>query len=228
MQKPIIGITCRNETIDERLILKVNQSIIDKIIKNGGIPITLFTNDESLIKICNGFIIPGGNTWTKLDEQIIMYSIKNNKALLGICAGMQALGNINNFNDLKSDKTIKVKEITNVNHNIKNENRVHTVNIKDGILYDIIKKRNIWVNSRHNDTIVNNNLFKIEALSNDNVIEAISITDKILGIQWHPEDLDNEDSDKIFKFLIEQSNKIWYYVIEHTEKFSGAFLILRR
>ena len=64
------------------------------------------------------------------------------------------------------------------------------------------------VNSRHNDTIVNNNLIKIEALSDDNVIEAISITDKILGIQWHPEDLDNEDSDKIFKFIIEQSNKI--------------------
>ena len=51
-----------------------------------------------------------------------------------------------------------------------------------------------------------NNLFEIDALSEDNVIEAIEIKNKkfVLGVQWHPEKdfKNNIDSKKIFLSFI--------------------------
>ncbi|MBD8921906.1 gamma-glutamyl-gamma-aminobutyrate hydrolase family protein, partial [bacterium] len=51
---------------------------------------------------------------------------------------------------------------------------------------------------------VNDDFFDIEAVSPDNVIEAIKVKNKrfILGVQWHPEDLDDIYSYYIFKALI--------------------------
>lgn len=205
MNKPIIGITFRDAINDNREIYKVNKSIVEKVKENGGIPILILEYNETILDICKGFIIPGGNTWNKLDESIILYALNNNKPLLGICAGMQALGNLMYFNSDKSDKTIKVNSISNINHNILKDCYIHKININKGILFDILGKKEIEVNSRHNDTIVNNSAFKVEAISDDNIIEAISLNPLVIGVQWHPEDLQDENSDKLFKYLIEKA-----------------------
>ena len=205
MNKPIIGITFRCSINDNREIYKVNKSIVEKVKENGGIPILILEYNETILDICKGFIIPGGNTWNKLDESIILYALNNNKPLLGICAGMQALGNLMYFNSDKSDKTIKVNSISNINHNILKDCYIHKININKGILFDILGKKEIEVNSRHNDTIVNNSAFKVEAISDDNIIEAISLNPLVIGVQWHPEDLQDENSNKLFKYLIKKS-----------------------
>lgn len=205
MKKPIIGITFREAFCDNREIYKVNKSIVEKVKENGGIPILILEYNETILDICKGFIIPGGNTWNKLDESIILYALNNNKPLLGICAGMQALGNLMYFNSDKSDRTIKVNSISNINHNILKNCYIHKININKGILFDILGKKEIEVNSRHNDTIVNNSAFKVEAISDDNIIEAISLNPLVIGVQWHPEDLQDENSNKLFKYLIEKA-----------------------
>lgn len=205
MNKPIIGITFRASINDNREIYKVNKSIVEKVKENGGIPILILEYNETILDICKGFIIPGGNTWNKLDESIILYALNNNKPLLGICAGMQALGNLMYFNSDKSDRTIKVNSISNINHNILKDCYIHKININKGILFDILGKKEIEVNSRHNDTIVNNSAFKVEAISDDNIIEAISLNPLVIGVQWHPEDLQDENSNKLFKYLIKKS-----------------------
>ena len=205
MKKPIIGITFREAFCDNREIYKVNKSIVEKVKENGGIPILILEYNETILDICKGFIIPGGNTWNKLDESIILYALNNNKPLLGICAGMQALGNLMYFNSDKSDRTIKVNSISNINHNILKDCYIHKININKGILFDILGKKEIEVNSRHNDTIVNNSAFKVEAISDDNIIEAISLNPLVIGVQWHPEDLQDENSNKLFKYLIEKA-----------------------
>lgn len=205
MNKPIIGITFRASINDNREIYKVNKSIVEKVKENGGIPILILEYNETILDICKGFIIPGGNTWNKLDESIILYALNNNKPLLGICVGMQALGNLMYFNSDKSDRTIKVNSISNINHNILKDCYIHKININKGILFDILGKKEIEVNSRHNDTIVNNSAFKVEAISDDNIIEAISLNPLVIGVQWHPEDLQDENSNKLFKYLIEKS-----------------------
>ena len=67
----------------------------------------------------------------------------------------------------------------------------------------------IMVNSRQNDTVNLNDNFVVDAKSRDNIIEAVHIPNKtfILGLQWHPEDLSDEYSKKIFQYFIEKCKK---------------------
>ena len=199
----IIGITARlvNGTY------KVNESIINKIKDNGAIPLIIFPEFASskFISMCAGFIIPGGDTWNKSDELIIKYAINYDLPLLGICAGMQAIANIHNFDkDILSDQTIP---IGNNSHDSKIE-YVHDINITNEFLYNILGSKKIMVNSRHKFTVTKEDYFVIDAVSEDGLIEAIHLPNKrfILGLQWHPEDLNDEFSKKIFVRFIEECN----------------------
>lgn len=194
----IIGISTRIITNDIGLKQdKVPHSLVKKLEEYKALPIIIPNiNDVSYyLDICDGFIVPGGITWNEADIEIIKYVFKVNKPLLGICAGMQALANIDTF----IDNTIKVD-----NHNVPNEKYVHEISIKDGILKDILNKNKINVNSRHNYMIEPKSYFKIDAVSYDGVIEAISFPEFkfIVGLEWHPEDMDDENQNKIFKYFI--------------------------
>ena len=193
-----IGISTRIITNDIGLKQeKVPSSLIKILEENGVLPIIIPNIDDIsyYLDICDGFIVPGGITWNDVDVNIIKYVFKENKPLLGICAGMQALANIDTF----VDNTIKV-----ANHNVPNEDYVHEISINDGILKSILNKDKIKVNSRHNYMIEPKSYFKIDAVSNDGVIEAISYPEFkfIVGLQWHPEDIDDDDQNKIFKYFI--------------------------
>lgn len=63
----------------------------------------------------------------------------------------------------------------------------------------------IQVNSRHIHTILPNESWTITAVSEDGVVEAIEIKEHpfCIGIQWHPEDLKDEISKKIFESFID-------------------------
>ena len=83
----------------------------------------------------------------------------------------------------------------------------HNVDIKeDSLLYKIIGKNNIKVNSIHGGQIINPGKYKVIAHSDDGLIERIEQPDNRfnLGIQWHPELLRKKDSDenKIFTYFI--------------------------
>lgn len=206
LSKPIIGIVTRLENN----IHKINKSLIDNITKCGGLCLGIINEErysyefldrdkliiDNILKICDGFVIPGGSTESFLDKYIIEYATKNNIPILGICLGMQEMSS---FLDLE--------EVS--NHN-KSNRYVHKVNIdKNSLLYKIFKK-DIYVNSRHNYKIKNLNGYKVVGSCLD-VIEAIERDDNTfnVGVQWHPEDIDNEELfdyfinstiiDKIFK-----------------------------
>lgn len=196
LSKPIIGIVTRLENN----IHKINKSLIDNITKCGGLCLGIINEErysyefldrdkliiDNILKICDGFVIPGGSTESYLDKYIIEYAIKNNIPILGICLGMQEMSS---FLDLE--------EVS--NHN-KSNRYVHKVNIdKNSLLYKIFKK-DIYVNSRHNYKIKNLNGYKVVGSCLD-VIEAIERDDNTfnVGVQWHPEDIDNEE---LFEYFI--------------------------
>ena len=194
----IIGISTRIITNDIGLKQdKVPHSLVKKLEEHKALPIIIpnISDISYYLDICDGFIVPGGITWNEADIEIIKYAFKVNKPLLGICAGMQALANIDTF----IDNTIKVD-----NHNVPNEDYVHEISINDGILKNILNKDKIKVNSRHNYKVEPKSYFKIDAVSNDGVIEAISFPEFkcIVGLEWHPEDMDDENQNKIFKYFI--------------------------
>ena len=114
---------------------------------------------------------------------------------------MQALANIHNFDkDILSDQTVP---IGNDSHYSQNE-YVHNIQVVSPFLENILQDKFIRVNSRHKFKVAKEDYFVVDAYSDDGLIEAIHIPNKkfILGVQWHPEDLDDEFSERLFAEFI--------------------------
>ncbi len=220
MKKPIIGIICQpfgwqdNSVFTNRYYILDNYSQV--IMKNGGIPIGIIMNDLELIedslKLCDGFLITGGIAIKDYHLKVIDYALKNNKPLLGICMGMQALA-LYSLAENKEEKGLMLIPQKHIhNDEITQETKqktIHKVNIikKNSHLYQIFKKDQLEVNSFHNYQVkkVGKN-FEIVGKSTDGIIEIIEHIDKnkfIVGVQWHPELLDSMQP--LIKTFIEKS-----------------------
>jgi len=218
--KPIIGIvpTSNYMLTDDSFKdhYRYGNNYIKKIVENGGIPylIPLYNNEiieDTLINL-DGVLFPGGDRINEYSFKILDYCYKKKTPVLGICLGMQTIGAYS----VNRDKPKRIiKRIDNgtdhwpVEINRYNEDTlVHDINIlEDSLLYDILKKKKIKVNSLHRSTIteVGTN-FKVSAYSSDNLIEVIECLDRfIVGIQFHPEIL--PEYNEIFKVFIKECKK---------------------
>lgn len=85
----------------------------------------------------------------------------------------------------------------------------HIVEIKkDSTLYNIYNKEKVFVNSFHHQAVSEpGNHLRTIAKSSDHIIEAVESSEykQILGVQWHPEWLEEEGL-KIFQWLVNQAN----------------------
>ena len=194
MKNITIGIIARDEKIDNTTMKSITKNNL-KHLHNKCNYIGILNYDNSLINteildLCDGIIIQGGKDIYPYHFQILEYCIKNNIPLLGICMGHQIIGlysiNSNNDNDL-----IQIDD-----HQIKDGN--HIIHIeKNSIMYKIFGPT-LKVNSRHSFAVKKVNLpFKVTSISEDNIIESIEYIDNnnfILGVQFHPEDLDNTEN----------------------------------
>jgi microsomal dipeptidase-like Zn-dependent dipeptidase/gamma-glutamyl-gamma-aminobutyrate hydrolase PuuD len=85
----------------------------------------------------------------------------------------------------------------------------HSVDIdKDSIVYRIYKSERIFVNSFHHQAVADpGKKFRVTAKAPDGVIEAIESREfkPILGVQWHPENLE-ADGRKLFEWLVAQAS----------------------
>ena len=221
--KPIIGIVGRLYSGESNIICV--EEVRLAITKLGGLPLLILPLDkvnfvsknpcdepfyskeelknlESVFSLCDGFILPGGDTWYRLDEVVIDYAIRRDKPLLAICLGMQALSKV-----LSGEKKVgydnTIKNDTLINHLEPNKDYVHSVIIdKNSKLYSIIGEEKIRVNSRHSYHVPELDNTLICARSSDGLIEGVELKDKkfIIGVQWHPEsNLEDKHSKKLFK-----------------------------
>ncbi|MBP3800282.1 MAG: gamma-glutamyl-gamma-aminobutyrate hydrolase family protein [Bacilli bacterium] len=231
--RPIIGIVARcEENENGTSMLYVFESVRQSIINCGGEPLLLlppqdldyyktrikdypeFTDDEEKrmlkwLDMCDGILLPGGYKLTNFDRYVVEYATKKDIPLLGICLGMQVLS------CYKEEIDIVPIDENHLNHKQESQDGVsHRVDIKkDNLLYDILKKDNIMVNSFHTKQVTPNKYYEIIAYSEDGIIEAIQNKNNTfnLGVQWHPEKnyLTDVNSKKIMDALIEYSkNKI--------------------
>lgn len=191
--KPIIGIILRDsQTSTNREINIVYKDIVLAIKNSGGIPIGVpsSNNINNYLSICNGFIFQGGDDIDKNNLDILKIFKEKDIPVLGICLGMQEMFYEDNLIDIS-------------NHKI---NNLHEIKVyKNTLLYKILKKEKILVNSRHKSAI-NNTKYVVSSKSKDNIIESIEDTSKkfYLGLQWHPENMYKTDtnSKKIFDYFI--------------------------
>lgn len=214
---------------DENNIYNINERYIKAVSKNGGIPIISAYLGKKYIDeitdIADGIIFSGGNdpnpiffkenpkysknSTPKRDIFEVMLckkAFEKNIPILGICRGIQIICLA--FGGTIYQDIFHRKEYT-FNHfqSFSGKYPFHGINInKNSNLYKILGKKRIYVNSFHHQgihTIPKG--FKISALSDDIIIEAIEYSGKkfIMGVQWHPEQtFENSIQRNIFKNFI--------------------------
>ena len=203
--KPVIGIVLRPDKNETKKNVQLVYNNVYKALEDYGANTIGIINDLSsldLLNLCDGFILQGGNEATEFDYELVKRCYELNIPLLGICLGMQTIGEV--FGGNLKETAINV-------HNSLDKLKLHNITIyKNTKLFDIIGEYNISVNSRHNYEIKGPNL-TVSARSDDGVIEAIEDSSKkfFIGVEWHPEDMVNFDdySKKLFKYFIDICNK---------------------
>lgn len=197
-----IGIVARDEEINNtkmKIITKNNLKYIHN--KCNYIGILNYDNsliDTEILNICDGIIIQGGTNIYPYHFQILDYCIKNNIPVLGICMGCQIIG-------LYSNKINNDKELIKINNHY-NINNKHKINIKENSILHKIFGNSLEVNTRHLYALKEvKEPFKVTALSEDNVIEGVEYTKNnnlVIGVQFHPEDLDNTEN--LYNYFIKE------------------------
>lgn len=185
-----IGVIFRIDKTENNDVYVFNKQLIDYLLNENIKIIPLISYDIDFIKKCNGFILPGGDFKT-IDFLVIKYAYENNIPILGICLGMQSMGEY--FNG----------KLENTLFHYSKDNYAHDVIIdKTSKLFNILGNCIIKVNSRHKQSLINTNI-KVSAISKDGIIEAIEDKSKkfFIGVQWHPESMISYD--KLEKRLLD-------------------------
>lgn len=220
----ILAITERYEKFDDEKYFKEN-FYLNKYFKDIFeeldvllFPVSSNTQLETVVNICDGLLVTGRsidvnpkyygeeaieatnlkdyNLEDELDFSLIKSFNKVNKPILGICAGIQSI-NVCFGGSLYQDIQ---------NHSTEGKLKMHSINIeKDSFLEKCYKTNKLEVNSFHHQAInkVAQN-FKVTATSEDGIIESIEYN-KILGVQWHPEQMMDVE---FFKKYIE----LYFYI----------------
>lgn len=215
----------------------ISTNYLKGVLKAGGFPIVLsaiMPDDvlKDIISMLKGIIFIGGRDINpevydsghhaltlpmnparqKFDLELVKRAVEVKKPCLGICLGIQLI-NVALGGKLHQDIPSQFPE-SRVRHRklIGCSFTEHPVRIApDSILYKVIGKEEIMVNSSHHQAIseVASGLRAV-AWAPDGVIEAIEATDgrQILAVQWHPEYLtDREEHLKLFRWLMAQESE---------------------
>lgn len=236
-EKPIIGVMPLYD--DEKKSLWMLPGYLDCITDAGGIPFVFPLNVEKsdlhrLYKLCDGILLTGGHDVNpelygedklaycgkfnrqrdEIETYIFKQAYKDNKAMLGICRGIQLMNVLMGgtlYQDIEQELLTDVR----IKHQMEPpyDRGVHKIRIVKGTpMYSLLKKPEITVNSYHHQAVkkCGNSLIPM-AFSPDGVVEAICCKRKkfIWGIQWHPEFFAGKDkpSKIIFSEFIKQCKK---------------------
>ena len=187
---------------------------------------------------CDGFLLPGGGDFLpewygqtllpglsaegfsmdwerqKITLELVKMMAASGKPMLGICLGMQII-NIALGGDLYQDIPTQVpSEISHRGTIVKPEDRwqlLHGVQTVEGsLIRRLTGAGEIRVNSFHHQAVRTPAPgFSATAFAPDGLIETVeSDSGRILGIQWHPENLAHggmEQGKAIFRWLVESA-----------------------
>ncbi len=198
MDNIIIGVISRDENINDNIYKAIGKNNF-KYLENKCSYIGIVNMDDdkidlNILNICDGIIIPGGDNIYNYHFKILDYCIENNIPVLGICMGCQIIG-LYSFSGSEED-LIKIDGHYMSNHYIDiNEN---------SILYNMFSDK-IIVNSRHKYALPNDKVKYKVGSKCDKVIESIEYIDDncfLLGVEWHPEDMDNMEC--IYNYFLKE------------------------
>ena len=224
-KRPVIGITGNYED----LTCKLGRGYYQSVVAAGGVPVVIppvadkhvivntLEHIDALILSGGGDINPlwageepspklhGINQERDLPELLIARLAYNRQIpMLGICRGIQTLatafgGKV--VQDISDVATIKHSQ------DADRSEPTHSVIIdEDSSLFDIYKSTKVMVNSFHHQAVAEaGDKFRVIAKSPDGIIEAMESSEfkSILGVQWHPECL--EEGLPLFQWLVNEA-----------------------
>ena len=224
-KRPVIGITGNYDD----LTCKLGRGYYQSVVAAGGVPVVIppvadkhvivntLEHIDALILSGGGDINPlwageepspklhGINQERDLPELLIARLAYNRQIpMLGICRGIQTLatafgGRV--AQDISDVATIKHSQ------DADRSEPTHSVIIdEDSSLFDIYKSTKVMVNSFHHQAVAEaGDKFRVIAKSPDGIIEAMESSEfkSILGVQWHPECL--EEGLPLFQWLVNEA-----------------------
>lgn len=225
-RQPLIGLSANYEGIDATL----RERYYKQVVEAGGVPVIIPPVADTAVIIntlqhLDGLILTGGGDhnplWMGEEPSPRLHNINRERDLaelmlvrlafnrqipmLGICRGIQTLA-IALGGKVEQDIEQQVKHSQDADRS----EPTHSVSlVKGSTLYNIYGSERIMVNSFHHQAVSQSGKhFRVIARSADNIIEAIESSEykAILGVQWHPEWLE-EDGQKIFRWLVEQASE---------------------
>lgn len=231
--KPLIGITSELKRNKNSTIEYVEEEMIESVKKAGGLPVFLsnFSENEQINDLAlklDGLILTGGGDvdptsfeeephknlkYVSPERDLFEFAITNiflkmNKPILGICRGSQIINIVLGGNIYQDIGTQFESEVLQHDQKAPKYHASQYANLKeDTLLYSILKQKSIKINSYHHQAVkkLGKNI-KETATATDNVIEGIESQnhDFVLGVQWHPEYLYENDnnSKKIFQSFV--------------------------
>ena len=225
-RQPVIGLSVNVDGETSRLHEAYIQSVLDA----GGVPLLIPASADAgalrrIVESIDGLILTGGadvdgryfgeKTLEGLTEVdpfrdtydflLLRLAADRQLPVFGICRGAQVIniafgGTI--WQDISSQCPSKP-----LDHRILSprEQPVHPVAVAEGsVLASVFGKREVAVNSRHHQAISKvADGFRATAVSPDGIVEAIEgyPLRRMLGVQWHPENMAAEAGDEAMKAL---------------------------
>ena len=181
-------------------------SKIDKLLLAGGQDVEpLFYGEDPHPKL------EATNLARDLFEQaLIEEALKQNKPIFAVCRGMQLL-NVTLGGNLYQDLSLYPEwNVRHLQHPTPPHFPTHSIDVVEGSLLASLVSESYRVNSYHHQAIkrVAKDLI-VTATSNDQIVEAVEWHDnsqRVLGIQWHPELTYQTESKelKLFDFFVNE------------------------
>ena len=196
-------------TADQGVLVNVLEHIDGLLLSGGADYNPLWAGEEPVQKL------GGINSRRDLSELLLTRLAYNRQIpIFGICRGMQTLamalgGHV--AQDISATATIKHSQEchrSEPTHSVVIEPNSELAEIYASEKTPDAEKTTIFVNTLHHQAVDNvGDRFRVTAKSPDGTIEAMESTEHkaILGVQWHPEWLE-EEGRKLFRWLVNQAH----------------------
>lgn len=218
MKNYIVGVTARIHDQDNNTYVRVHKQYLDNLTDRGLTPVILCPHlYKSLLPLCDGFLVIGGDDINpnlygednsegkskdirdyldELDKDVVDYALENKVPLLGICRGIQAISATQGkklYQDFPSEG---------LNH--PHEDRYHDViKVNNAPLANRLPDQ-FRVNTFHHQAVKELPDGFVVTFKNGDVIEGIEHLElPVYGFQWHPERLNDNQTDIIFNYFKE-------------------------
>lgn len=217
--------------------LKLRRNYADAVLEAGGVPMLLPLSSrpevlEEAARVCGGFLFSGGDDIhpryfgedmlqccgavelprDEMELALLRIALRDDKPVLGICRGIQTL-NVGLGGSLYQD--LREQTGTRLCHQQKPPYSfgVHKVVLEeDSLLYRIVGKRELQVNSMHHQAVRDlAPSLRAAAVSADGLVECLWRPESrfFLGVQWHPEYLRpaDEDAAALFRAFVQAAGQ---------------------